>query len=363
MGRRSLVTAALLAGVSCSSADAPRSPAWSALAPQSVIDGRASHVAVWTGSEVWIWGGDGPSAVALDGARYSPATGAWTAIPAAPFSPAGERPACFTGTELVTWGGESGASAAADGARFDGASWRAIAAPSIAARFGHALVWLGDAGRVIAWGGFDEKGALLADGARYDPSRDAWEPMAGGPLSARSNPGAVSVMGRLVLYGGQCAAGACTDGAAYDPAADRWSPLFSGPAALPELAVTDGTRAIFWGSQYGDENPLLLVDPVSLAVDVRDTTGGPSLRVFAAGWFAGGALTVFGGGAPVSGGNERPLADGASYDVATRTWTTLPDLPGARTRHSITWTGSEAVLFGGTGDKLVPLATGFVFRP
>ncbi len=40
--------------------------------------GRYNHTAVWTGSEMIVWGGSGPSGASNTGARYNPSTDTWT---------------------------------------------------------------------------------------------------------------------------------------------------------------------------------------------------------------------------------------------------------------------------------------------
>lgn len=43
---------------------------------------RDYHTAVWNGTEMIVWGGQGTSALS-DGARYNPTTDSWIAIPGA----------------------------------------------------------------------------------------------------------------------------------------------------------------------------------------------------------------------------------------------------------------------------------------
>jgi hypothetical protein len=73
-------------------------------------DGRVSHTAVWTGSEMIVWGGD-TCLVGCDvntGGRYNPSTDSWTATSIAN-APDGRHyhMAVWTGTEMIVWGGAS----------------------------------------------------------------------------------------------------------------------------------------------------------------------------------------------------------------------------------------------------------------
>ncbi len=118
-------------------------------------DAVAAHTAVWTGTELLIWGGVVPSssAGALSfyqasnrGIRYNPATGVWS-----PMSTVG--------------------------------------APQ--ARYGHRAVWTGT--EMIIWGGITAEDALpetiLATGGRYNPTTNVWTSMAPNVDISGSPPG------------------------------------------------------------------------------------------------------------------------------------------------------------------------------
>src|SRR5262249_48910811 len=72
-----------------------------------LLDGRAFHTAVWTGTEMIVWGGNSNSGVLNDGGRYDPSTNTWTATN---FNNAPEphtlHTAVWTGSEMIVWGGE-----------------------------------------------------------------------------------------------------------------------------------------------------------------------------------------------------------------------------------------------------------------
>src|SRR4029077_2243197 len=65
------------------------------------------HTAVWTGSEMIVWGGwDPPSNIFNTGGKYKPGTDRWTAnsttnAPTAAYVPTG----VWTGIEMIVWGG------------------------------------------------------------------------------------------------------------------------------------------------------------------------------------------------------------------------------------------------------------------
>jgi hypothetical protein len=52
---------------------------WTATSTTNAPDARGSHTAVWTGSEMIVWGGDGYSGRVNTGGKYNPNTDSWTA--------------------------------------------------------------------------------------------------------------------------------------------------------------------------------------------------------------------------------------------------------------------------------------------
>ncbi len=67
---------------------------------------RWRHTAVWTGSEMLIWGGGAAGSFLNDGGRYNPATDSWLPI-ATGGSPSGRwlHAGIWTGSEMLIWGG------------------------------------------------------------------------------------------------------------------------------------------------------------------------------------------------------------------------------------------------------------------
>jgi hypothetical protein len=71
---------------------------------------RWGHTAVWTGSEMIVWGGGGfDSGIAYNGGRYDPAADSWTETSTGPGVPSPRyfATAVWTGSEMIVWGGGS----------------------------------------------------------------------------------------------------------------------------------------------------------------------------------------------------------------------------------------------------------------
>ena len=120
---------------------------------------RVSHTAVWTGSEMIVWGGCDNfffcNNVSNTGGKYNPSTDSWAATSTTDAPDARyEHTAVWTGSEMIVWGGWNGGSFFNTGGRYNPStdSWTATSttnAPS--ARSSHTAVWTGS--EMIVWGG------------------------------------------------------------------------------------------------------------------------------------------------------------------------------------------------------------------
>ncbi len=136
-------------------------------------DGRIEHTAVWTGSEMIVWGGN--ENVLNTGGRYNPSTDSWTPTSNtnAP-SPRTYHTAIWTGTEMIVWGGSDGSNDLNTGGRYNPTtdSWTATSTSNApAVRAVHTAVWTGS--QMIVWGGSSKSG-YLTTGGRYNPGTDSW---------------------------------------------------------------------------------------------------------------------------------------------------------------------------------------------
>ena len=60
---------------------------WSNCGTNSPLAARFEHSAVWTGTRLIVWGGFDGTTYFGDGARFDPATGAWTPMASGPLTP------------------------------------------------------------------------------------------------------------------------------------------------------------------------------------------------------------------------------------------------------------------------------------
>ena len=316
---------------------------------------RAGHTAVWTGSQMLIWGGSGGAT----GGRYEPSSDQWTSISTAGAPGAGL--AVWTGSLMLVLH-DDGVDA---GGRYDptGNQWTPInrsGAPNLT-RSAPTAVWSGS--EMIYW----DSG--LVTGGRYNPATDTWRPASG--LNApepRSTYATVWTGALMLIWGGLDAGGFdAAIGGRYDPSSDSWTPISSGPAPSPReghTAVWTGTQMIVWGGlsvldSLGNVDYLDTggkYDPALETWSPTTTVGAPSARVGHTAVWTGDRMVVWGGGAD-TGGRYDPIAD-------AWTPTASAGAPAARSRHSAVWTGSRMVVWGGrdatgnfnTGGRYDPAA-------
>jgi hypothetical protein len=73
--------------------------------------GRVDHVAAWTGRTLLVWGGrtlrEGTWTTPRHGLAYDPSTNRWSALPTAPLRGRSDANAVWTGSQMIVWGGGS----------------------------------------------------------------------------------------------------------------------------------------------------------------------------------------------------------------------------------------------------------------
>jgi hypothetical protein len=111
----------------------PRVSGSATLIDPGPLAARTGHSVVWTGSEVVVWGGWGDEMGKRrygDGAAYDPASKRWRRIADAALTPRRNHVAVWTGSEMLIVGGEG----QADGAAYDPArdTWRQLPAAPFA---------------------------------------------------------------------------------------------------------------------------------------------------------------------------------------------------------------------------------------
>jgi N-acetylneuraminic acid mutarotase len=326
--------------------------------PTSVINaptGRIFHTAVWTGSEMIVWGGEDGNFFNLNsGGRYNPSTDTWVATSTtnAP-SPRDAHTAVWTGSEMIVWGGTSGDNT---GGRYNPGtnSWTATSttnAPS--QRYYHTAVWTGT--EMIVWGGYQyPPGTVVNTGGRYNPSADAWTATSTtNAPTARYLHTAVWSGSEMIVWGGVDATpSSLNTGGRYNPSTDAWTATTTtnAPSARElHTVVWTGSEMVVWGGSAGGPslNTGSRYHPGTDSWAATSTTNVPSSRYHHAVVWSGSEMIVWGGfhyeppGIFVNtGGRYNPNAD-------AWTATSTTNAPTARSYPTAVWSGSEMIAWSG----------------
>jgi N-acetylneuraminic acid mutarotase len=318
---------------------------------------RMEHTAVWTGREMIIWGGREPTTTSSfnTGGRYNPTTNSWsvTSLSNAPTGRIGHT-AIWTGTEMIIWGGDQRMSLGFTntGGRYrpDTDSWIPTAlsnAPS--ARGNHVAVWTGS--QMIVWSTADNK-----SGGRYNPLNDSWTPTNNNDSPPTVYSG-VWTGTDMIVWGSHPAfvSGGPATGGRYNPATDEWRPMnLTGAPPPPNknqsiAIVWTGTEMIVWGAGstvfepgYGGR-----YNPATDSWKSVTATNAPIARNFHSAVWSGSEMIVW-GGQDLQG---TLLNDGGRYNPATDSWAAIDTsrAPEARYLHTAIWSGSEMIVWGGVG--------------
>ena len=350
-------------------------------------EGRHYHTAVWTGSEMIVWGGSvgselntdrkyNPSVASLPmltpeptatttpipyvntGARYSPATDSWTATnPNAPVARVSHT-AVWTGTEMIVWGGYDGLPPTGytnTGGRYNPTSdtWSATSftnAPT--ARSHHTAVWTGS--EMIVWSGFDIPEINANSGGRYNPITNSWTAtsMTNVPDSRQYHT-AVWTGSEMIVWGGTQNLGITklNTGGRYNPSTNSWIATTVTNAPTPRFyhtGVWSGNEMIVWGGL--DQNDFELhtggnYNPGTDSWTATSLTNPPSSRALHTAIWTGSEMIVWGG--------SSYLNSGGRYSSSTDSWTatSMTNVPDGRVYHTAVWTGSEMIVWGGQGGS------------
>jgi hypothetical protein len=318
---------------------------------------RFGHTAIWTGSEMIIWGGNDYFGTFNTGARYNPLTDGWVSTSSAGIlpEPRSSHTAVWTGNEMIVWGGWNGNSYVNTGGRYDplADSWAPTSTGEYVPerRERHTSVWTGS--EMIVWGGWNQF-VYLNSGGRYDPATDNWIPTNIVPEvpNARMFHSAIWTGSQMIVWGG-ITSDLYNTGGLYDPVTDQWSPTIVN-SQTPEprgfhTAIWTGSEMIIWGgSGYpGYLNNGGRYNPQTSNWVATDTGPNvPEARSFHTAVWTGSLMLVWGG----EGVTGTFFNTGGRYDPATDSWTTMStgmNVPEGRYQHAAVWTGNQLLIWGG----------------
>ena len=333
----------------------PTTDSWTTTTRTSAPSARANHSAIWTGTEMIVWGGYDGVNYLTTGGRYDPSTDSWSATSTAN-APTGRynHTAVWTGSEMIIWGGRGSGPNYFNGVNSGGRynfstdSWTVTgSANAPTARADHSAVWTGS--EMIVWGGYSyPPNSYWNSGGRYNPVTDSWTAtVTNGAPEARHLHTAIWTGSEMIVWGGYSGSKYLKTGGKYNPNTDSWtaSGATNAPSArAAHTAVWTGGEMIVWGGYDGDW--LSTGGKYNLATDNWTATGGmnaPSARSFHTSLWTGSEIIVWGGG------TGRCVNTGGRFNPSTNSWTATgaSNAPSSRGAHSGMWTGSEMIVWGG----------------
>jgi N-acetylneuraminic acid mutarotase len=332
---------------------------WTATSGANVPDIREYDTAIWTGSEMILWGGansNGGHVNTLDtGATYDPVTDTWAATNTLD-APLGRdlHTAVWTGIEMIIWGGYNYPALDLNtGGRYNpttGTWLNMSTANAPVARRQHSAVWTGT--EMIVWGGRDGS-TWYNSGGRYNPSTDSW--VATSTLAAperRWYHTAEWTGSEMIVWGGTNQTIPLNTGGKYNPTTDSWTPTSSANVPIGRYAHTSiwsGSDMIVWGgvdSTLYDSNTGGRYNPTSDSWTTISTLNAPSPRAVHSAVWTGNEMIVWGG---VCCNPSIDFNTGGRYNPSTDSWTatTTVNVPQARDTHTAVWTGDKMIIWGG----------------
>ena len=321
---------------------------------------RDSHTAVWTGTEMIVWGGayTGATVYPNTGGRYNPTTDSWTAT-STTNAPSGRwgHTAVWTGNEMIIWAGVEGQFAINTGARYNPVtnSWTATSTNNAPVPGIYAAVWTGS--QMIVWGGPN------SSGGKYNPNSNNWTAISNvNAPSPRAAHTAVWTGSEMIVWGGTDGFIGTPDpltGGRYDPSSDSWTATSTTNVPLDRYshtAVWTGTEMIVWGG-INDDGPFIIVfndggkyNPTTNSWTATATNNAPSARTGYTATWSGSEMIIWGGNG-LGGGNgfSGSLNTGGKYNPVTNTWTAtrVNGAPTSRDGHTAVWIGRQMIAWGG----------------
>ena len=344
------------------------------------LTGYMDRTAVWTGTEMIVWGGsdsvDTTGNLYNTGGRYNPTTNSWTSTSTAG-APTARRDhtAVWTGTEMIVWGGLVGGDYTNTGGRYNPItnSWTSTStAGAPTARGDHTAVWTGT--EMIVWGDSSNTGG------RYNPTTNSWTTISTtGAPTGRLRHTAVWTGTEMIVWGGGDGGADTNTGGRYNPITNSWTSTSTAGAPSARrghTAVWTGTEMIVWGRRATSfDTTGGRYNPITNSWTSTSTTGAPTGRIDCSVVWTGTEMIVWGGymqGSPIIYKNDglryHPLTDvwdqlTPAYMEHTDTnfmrqsyrsevWNVRP-----RSSHSAVWTGRSMILYSGTNSANASVET------
>jgi hypothetical protein len=239
----------------------PANLTWRTIAPPPIDVGR-SAVHVWTGTQVFVWGGGRRGEpTSAEGALYDPSADSWQRIADAPIGLT-LASGMWTGREVIVFGSLLDGRNVAEtptsvGAAYDPITdtWQELPASSLSPQAASAF-WVGD--RMVAWD-------YEVHSQQFDPVRDTWAAPAQMPFHFDECYPESAVVGGLGF------AFFCGQSALYDAATSAWREIHGGPLD-EEIGANDASYKLWRFASLAPADDVLFLQMEGITVVGKDDT-------------------------------------------------------------------------------------------
>jgi N-acetylneuraminic acid mutarotase len=166
--------------------------------------------------------------------------------------------------------------------------------------------------------------------------------------------------------GNKCGPGRTCSGSTCTP---KWVATAAAPGgfvAREKAAYTAmGSKVFIWGGNNAAGQALsdgAIYDPATDTWTTIATAGAPSARVLATAVWTGSVVVVWGGG---DVGNNADYSSGSRYDPVTNTWSAMTNMgapSGRRAPHGF-WTGTRVLYYSGYDRQGTALSAPYLYDP
>ncbi len=213
---------------------------------------------------------------------------------------------------------------------------------------------------MIVWGGYSDGGPTNT-GGKYTPSSDTWTPTStNNAPDQRERHTAVWTGSEMIVWGGYRYPGPINTGGRYTPSTNTWTATSTNnpPEGRDDhTAVWTGSEMIVWGgySNGGLTNTGGRYSPSTDTWTATSTNNAPQGRVDHTAVWTGGEMIVWGGRPAFPPIGVQVTNTGGRYIPRNDTWTvtSTTNAPEARYLHTAIWTGSDMIVWGGSGSSYI----------
>ncbi|MCD4658353.1 MAG: putative Ig domain-containing protein [Planctomycetes bacterium] len=307
----------------------------------------------------------------INGGYYSFVDNAWHSIstsgaPSARFNGScilmGDPPFATNINHLMVWAGETGAGTYTNtGGMYATQTnrWGSIVASTTtqvpSARSEFVAVPL-DNYEALFFGGVLQGGSLTQDAYHYSFDNVAfeskWTKTNNPPIAARRGAKGVKVGSNVYVWGGMQSGGVSNTGAIYNTSTKNWTSMTATDAPSARwnhIMMASGNKIFVWGGDDNSGNYYndgAIYDTSNNTWTATNLGGALSKRSSAACAYNSGTSEIYIWG----GWNGANYYDsGAAFKASSNTWRTMTtnSAPEGRKDHTVAWTGTQLIVFGG----------------